>query len=176
MRTWVNRGLNLAKITKRKKKFTFTDVHMSRQKVPKSDFQSQFSMSKIFQISLNFFLSLKNISLIEAFLILSFFENFNCWTTFLKWCPISDGPCEHLRKIIQKIICILLIFSLKSCWHVRKTPPLRSHYTQYPIIRNGHIRNRAEFLGKFKKRALGGSNLRNAPKNFRSGQCSDFQS
>ena len=25
---------------------TFTDVHMGRQKVPKSDFQSQFSMSK----------------------------------------------------------------------------------------------------------------------------------
>ena len=57
---------------------TFTDVHMSRQKVPKSDFQSQFSMSKICQISLNFFLSLKNISLEEAFLLLTFFENFNC--------------------------------------------------------------------------------------------------
>ena len=37
-------------------------------------------------------------------------------------------------------------------------------YTQYPIIRNS-----AEFLGKFKRRALGRSNLRN-------GQCSDFQS
>ena len=24
-------------------------------------------------------------------------------------------------------------------------------YTQYPIIRNGHIRNSAEFWGKFKK-------------------------
>ena len=31
-------------------------------------------------------------------------------------------------------------------------------YTQYPIIRNGLIRNNAEFLGKFKKRALGRSN------------------
>ena len=40
-------------------------------------------------------------------------------------------------------------------------------YTQYPIIRNGLIRNRAELLGKFKKRALGRSNLRNASKNLR---------
>ena len=47
-------------------------------------------------------------------------------------------------------------------------------YTQYPIIRNGVIRNSAEFLGKFKKRALGRPNLRNASKNFRNGQCSDF--
>ena len=49
-------------------------------------------------------------------------------------------------------------------------------YTQYPIIRNGLIRNSAEFLWKFKKRALGESNLRNASKNLRNGQCSDFQS
>ena len=49
-------------------------------------------------------------------------------------------------------------------------------YTQYPIIRNGLIRNSAEFLGKFKKQALGRSNLRNASKNLRNGQCSDFQS
>ena len=28
-----------------------------------------------------------------------------------------------------------------------------THYTQNPIIRNGHIRNSAEFWGKFKKRA-----------------------
>ena len=49
-------------------------------------------------------------------------------------------------------------------------------YTQYPIIRNSLIRNSAEFLGKFKKQALGRSNLRNASKNIRNGQCSDFQS
>ena len=40
-------------------------------------------------------------------------------------------------------------------------------YTQYPIIRNGLIRNSAEFLGKFKKRALGMSKLRNISKNLR---------
>ena len=49
-------------------------------------------------------------------------------------------------------------------------------YTQYPIIRNGLIRNSADFLWKFKKRALGRTNLRNASKNLRNGQCSDFQS
>ena len=49
-------------------------------------------------------------------------------------------------------------------------------YTQYPIIRNGLIRNSPEFLGKFKKRALSWSNLRNASKNLRNGQWSDFQS
>ena len=73
-------GLDFCKkISKRKKKdLTFTDVHMGRQKVPKSDFQSQLSMSKIIRIFLNFF-SLKNISLEEVFfLLLSFFENSNC--------------------------------------------------------------------------------------------------
>ena len=33
--------------------------------------------------------------------------------------------------------------------------------TRSPIIRNGTIRLGVEFLGKFKKRALGRSNLRN---------------
>ena len=42
--------------------------------------------------------------------------------------------------------------------------------TQYPIIRNGLIRNSAEFLGKFKKRALGKSNLRNAAEDLRNGR------
>ena len=42
-------GLILAKKSVKEKQFidlTFTDVHMGCQKVPKSDFQSQFSMSK----------------------------------------------------------------------------------------------------------------------------------
>ena len=64
-----------------------------------------------------------------------------------------------------------LIGHLESIWNQSE-----SKYTQYPIIRNGLIRNSAEFLGKFKKRALGRSNLRNASKNLRNGQCSDFQS
>ena len=52
---WVNRGLILAKKSVKEKYFfdlTFTDVHMGCQKVPKSDFQSQFSMSKNVRIFL----------------------------------------------------------------------------------------------------------------------------
>jgi hypothetical protein len=40
-------------------------------------------------------------------------------------------------------------------------------YTQSPIIRTGRIRTDAEFLGKFKNRALGSSNLRTTSKNLR---------
>jgi hypothetical protein len=40
------------------------------------------------------------------------------------------------------------------------------NYMQSPIIRNGPIRLGVEFWGKFKKRALGRSNLRNASKNY----------
>ena len=46
-------------------------------KLPISDFQIQFSMSKIIRIFLNFFFSLKNINLGAHFLLLTFFENFN---------------------------------------------------------------------------------------------------
>ena len=48
----------------------------SCQKVPNFDFQSQFSMSKIIGIFLNFF-SLKNINLGAHFLLLTFFDNIN---------------------------------------------------------------------------------------------------
>ena len=46
---------------------TFTDVHMGCQKVPKSDFQSQFSMSKNVRIFLKN-ISLNNINLGPHFL------------------------------------------------------------------------------------------------------------
>ena len=51
-------GLTLAKKSVKEKHFfdmTFTDVHMGRQKVPKFDFQSQFSKSKISQTFIFFF-------------------------------------------------------------------------------------------------------------------------
>ena len=56
---------------------TFTDVHMVRQKVPESDFQSQFFNVKNHSNLSGFFFSLKNISLEEKFMLLSFFDNFN---------------------------------------------------------------------------------------------------
>ena len=45
----------------------------SSQKVPKFDFQSQFSMSKIIQVFLNFF-SLKNTNLESQVFLLTFFD------------------------------------------------------------------------------------------------------
>ena len=119
---WVNRGSILAKKSVKSKYFfdlTFTDVHTGCQKVPKSDFPSQFSMSKIIWIILIFviFFSLKNISLEEGFCYFlknSIFEPL----CFLKWYPIFDGPCEHLWKSNRKNIFILLIFLSKwsPCW------------------------------------------------------------
>ena len=51
-------------------------ILLSCQKWQNSDFQSQFSMSKIIRIFLIFF-SLKNMILGAHFLLLTFFENFN---------------------------------------------------------------------------------------------------
>ena len=47
---------------------------------------------------------------------------------------------------------------------------------QSPVLRNGPIRLGVEFWGKFKKQALGRSNLRNASKNLINAEGSDFQS
>ena len=52
-------------------------LNQSIEKMPISDFQIQFSMSKIILIFLNFFFKLKNINLWAYFFLLSFFENFN---------------------------------------------------------------------------------------------------
>ena len=62
------------------------------------------------------------------------------------------------------------IFTFGSANKVQKihagqtiTEPV-SEYTQYPIIRNGHIRHGAEISGNFKKPLFKVSNLRNALK------------
>ena len=58
------------------------------QKVPKSDFQSQFSTSKIIWIFLIFFFALKNTNLGAHFLLLAFFDNINFQITlFSKMMP-----------------------------------------------------------------------------------------
>ena len=52
-------GLDFSKKSVKEKYFfdlTFTDAHTSCQKVPKSDFQGQFSMSKIILIILILFI------------------------------------------------------------------------------------------------------------------------
>ena len=48
-------------------------------------------------------------------------------------------------------------------------------YTQSPIIRTGRISSGAEFLGKFKNRALGSSNLRTTTKNLRTATAQIFK-
>ena len=50
-----------------------------------------------------------------------------------------------------------------------------AHYTQSPFIRPSLIRLSAEFLGKFKTRALGGSNLRTTSKNLRTASAQIFK-
>ena len=56
-------------------------------------------------------------------------------------------------------------------WH-RST---KVHYTQSPFIRTSLIRLSAEFLGKFKTQALGGSNLRTTSKNLRTASAQIFK-
>ena len=51
--------------------------------MPIFDLQSQFSMSKIIGIFLNFFFSLKNINLGAHFLVLAFFDQINFLTILL---------------------------------------------------------------------------------------------
>ena len=97
---------------------TFTDVHMGCQKVPILDFQSEFSMSKIIWIFLIFF-SLKNISLEEGFLLLSFFENFNFWTTLFTEMVPNFWQSEWTSvKVKSKNYFHFTDFLLKStpCW------------------------------------------------------------
>ena len=48
-------------------------------------------------------------------------------------------------------------------------------YTQSPFIRTSLIRTSAKFLGKFKIRALGGSNLRTTSKNLRTASDQIFK-
>ena len=48
-------------------------------------------------------------------------------------------------------------------------------YTQSPFIRTSLIRLSAEFLGKFKTRALGGSNLRTTSNNLRTASAQIFK-
>ena len=49
------------------------------------------------------------------------------------------------------------------------------NYTQSPIIRTGRIRTAAESLGKFKKLAVGSSNLRTKSKNLRTATAQIFK-
>ena len=75
----------------------------SCQKWQNSDFQSQFSMSKIIQIFLNFF-SLKNMILGAHFLLLTFFENFNFYSTLFTKNMLIFRSLDLERMLIRQFI------------------------------------------------------------------------
>ena len=80
----------------------------SRQKVPKSDFQGQFSMSKIIRILPKFF-SLKNIKLgaqlkhaNDTFCLLSFLKHFKIGSKFQTLIPTQALICpKTVRKCLS---------------------------------------------------------------------------
>ena len=93
-----------------------------RQKVPKSDFQSRFSTSKILWIFLKKFL-LKNINLGATFLFLSILcsikiERF-LFLKFLKILAFFDSYFWPFNKTHEKIIVIFVISAIMaSIWNV----------------------------------------------------------
>jgi len=101
----------------------------SGKKVPKSDYQSKFSISKKY-LNLSVFFSFEEYQFRRRFFVIIIFANFNLWITLFS--KIFDGPCEHLWKSNQTIIFILLIFLLEStpCWltFANLHCALRSHY------------------------------------------------
>jgi len=124
----------LVKISVKEKEIfvsTFTNVHMGCQELPQSDFQRQFSMSKIIRIFLIFFFHWRISIYKQVILLLSFFENFNFWTTlFSKMVPnfwrSMWASVKFKSKNISFYWFLAKIYSLLT--HVRKTPPLRSHW------------------------------------------------
>ena len=104
-------------------------VHFSNegQKWPKSDFQSQFFMSKIIRIFLNFF-SFKNMNLGEHFLLLKVFHNFefwinlfskmmpNFWPLLLKWTKGLELFYGQIHRPLAFLIHLGLSYALLFNW------------------------------------------------------------
>ena len=102
------------------------------QKVPKSDFQSQFSMSKILQIFIKKFL-LKNINLGAHFLFSSILRSMKLerllFLKFLKNLAFLTAIFGHLASLIKKPMSFLWsvqswleseMFFIKFYWHREK--------------------------------------------------------
>ena len=110
---------------------------MGRQKVSKSDFQSQFSMSKNVRIFLkkNFIekYQFKTTSFVKY--IFWWLQN---WTTFVTkmtsnfWRSLWTSVKVKSKNYFSFTDLFAKIKSLLT--HVRKTPPLRSHYKCLCII------------------------------------------
>ena len=110
-------------------------------------------------------------------------QNFKIWSRllFLFYYCLHKKAASCASMVKNQLLLHTNFVLHVSTWNYGETIKTKCKYykrsyTQYPIIRNGLIRNSADFLWKFKKRALGMSNLRDASKNLRNGQCSDFQS
>ena len=83
-------------------------------------------------------------------------------------------------KIFLLYCCALLYMPHLSSWGVHiciftELYQMATIYTQSPIIRTSLIRTDAEFLGKFKHRALGSSNLSTTSKDLRTTRAQIFK-
>ena len=116
-------GLHFSKKSAKENIFfvlTFTDVHMGHQKVPKSDFQSHFYMSKIIRIFLIFFFT-KEYQFRRRFLVIVIFWKLQYLNHFVFW---NGAQCEHLcesqiKKYFHFTDFFAKIYSLLT--HIRKT-------------------------------------------------------
>ena len=92
------------------------------QKVPKFDFQSQFSMSKIIRSFLNFFF-FEEYQFRSSFFVIDIFRK--KITLLLKWCPIFDSsPLHQFSKFKNfRWVCLFLGKNLSNF----ASPDLRLH-------------------------------------------------
>ena len=97
-----------------KKLLSFLKMVVSTcQKVQISDFQSQFSMSKMIWIFLDFFFFIEQYHFRITFLLLTFFENWDVENAlFQKWCPIlnKSKPCLFKKYFNFLWVCLFLNF------------------------------------------------------------------
>ena len=84
------------------------------KKVPKFDFYSQFFMSKIIRIFLNFFF-IEEYQLNSTLFCLTLFDNFNFWIILLlKWCSSFDtSPPSKFNNYLW--VCWFLGKNLSNC-------------------------------------------------------------
>jgi hypothetical protein len=109
---------------------TFTDVHIGRQKVPKSDFQSHFSLSKKNWIFLIFFFIQeyqfrRRFFVIVIFWKLQFLNHFVFWKMPNFWRSVWTSVKVKSYNYFHFTCFFAKIYSQLT--RVRKTPRLRSH-------------------------------------------------
>ena len=114
-------------------------------------FKVNFLCQKSFE-SFWFFFSLKNISLEEGFLLWSFFENFNFWTTlFSKMMPNFWRSVWTPVKVKSKNYFYFTIFLLKStrCWLTFAKLHHWGHTNLHERLLKSHADSNRQFSVKF---------------------------